>query len=221
MTQNYQFTFRLTLDAENVELFSEAKLLGTIIQSDMKWNSNTSNIVRRANARMILLRKLAEFGATEEDLKIIYISYIRSILEQSAVVWHTSLTESNREDLERVQKTASKIILKNKYITYMKSLEDLSLDTLEIRRNKLCTDFAIKSINQSTIRFEYNEKSHKMTTRHSELIKVKRLPHRKTEKLLHSTISKNVKFSKNRPLANSFIQSRCQFMYVSLCPLFM
>ena len=112
---------------------------------------------------MILLRRLAEFGAPKEDLKTICISYIRSILEESAVVWHTSLTESNREDLERVQKTASKILLKNKYITYMKSLEDLSLDTLEIRRNKLCIDFAIKSINQSTLPFEYNDKTHEIT----------------------------------------------------------
>ena len=108
-TQNYQFTSRLALDAENVENVSEAKLLGTIIQSDMKWDSNTSNIVRRANARMILLRKLAEFSAPKEDLKTIYISYIRSILEQSAVVWHTSLTESNREDLERVQRLHQKL----------------------------------------------------------------------------------------------------------------
>ena len=28
-------------------------------------------------------------------------------------------------------------------------------------------------------------------------------------------------FSKNRPLADSFIESRCQFIYISLCPLFM
>ena len=31
----------------------------------------------------------------------IYISYIRSVFEQSAVVWHTSLTDQNISDLER------------------------------------------------------------------------------------------------------------------------
>ena len=61
-TNKYQFMTRLSLNAENVEVVSEAKLLGTIISNDLKWNSNTSNIVRRSNARMVLLQKLAEFG---------------------------------------------------------------------------------------------------------------------------------------------------------------
>ena len=95
----------------------------------MKWDSNTSHIVRRANARMILLRKLSEFDAPKADLKTIYNSYIRSVLEQSAVVWHTSLTEANKQDTEKVQKTSTKIMLKNKYITYNKSLEVLSLES--------------------------------------------------------------------------------------------
>ena len=72
-TDQYQFSSRITLDGENVENVSETKLLGTIIQNNMKWDSNTSNIVKRANARMILLRKLSEFGAPKADLKTIYI----------------------------------------------------------------------------------------------------------------------------------------------------
>ena len=67
----------------------------------------------------------------------------------------------------------------------MKSLEDLSLDTLEIRRNKLFKDFAIKRINQSTIPFEYNDKTQEMTTRHAELIKVNNCH---TERLKKSSI---------------------------------
>jgi hypothetical protein len=114
----------------------------------MKWDSNTSHIVRRANARMILLRKLSEFGAQKADLKTIYNSYIRSVLEQSAVVWHTSLTEANKQDIERVQKTTTKMMVANKYITYNKSLEDLSLDSLYVRRDKLCKDFQLKNLHK-------------------------------------------------------------------------
>ena len=54
---------------------------------------------------MRLLHKMSEFGAPTEDLKGIYIAYIRSILEQSAVVWHASLTVQNIEDLERIPKS--------------------------------------------------------------------------------------------------------------------
>ena len=74
-TDNYQFTTRLNLNKENVEVVTETKLLGTIIQNDLKWDSNTAYIVKRANSRMILLRKLSEFGAPRDDLKTIYVSY--------------------------------------------------------------------------------------------------------------------------------------------------
>ena len=76
---------------------------------------------------MILLRKLAEFGAPSSDLRTIYITYIRSILEQSAVFWHSSLTQQNIQDISRVQKSAVKIILRNKYQDYKKSLDVLNI----------------------------------------------------------------------------------------------
>ena len=44
-------------------------------------------------------------------LKKIYIQQIRSKLEQSAVVWHSSLTQKCKDKLERVQKSAFRIIL--------------------------------------------------------------------------------------------------------------
>ena len=67
---------------------------------------------------MQLLHKVAGFGAPFEDLKTIYVLFVRSILEQSATVWHSSLTEENKADLERVQKSAIKVILNDKYNGY-------------------------------------------------------------------------------------------------------
>ena len=92
--------------------------------------------------RLQILRKAAEYTSSKEDLKIIYISYIRSILEQSAVIWQASITKENRIDLKRVQKNATRIIFKNKYKDYQESLTDLNLQTLEERRNKLSFKFA-------------------------------------------------------------------------------
>ena len=72
--------------------------------------------MKRANGRMQLLRKVAAFNTPIEDLKTIYILFIRSLLEQSAVVWPSSITEENSYDLERVQRSALKVILGEKYI---------------------------------------------------------------------------------------------------------
>ena len=109
-TENFQFTTRLKLKDESIEVIDSTKLLGTIISKDLKWDLNTAAIVRKANARMELLRKAATFGPPVQDLKDIYILFIRSILEQSATVWHSSITSENSSDLERVQKSAVKII---------------------------------------------------------------------------------------------------------------
>ena len=83
-----------------------------------------------------MLRRVTSFGTSLDDLRNIYILFVRSQLEQSAVVWHSSLTEQNRNDLERVQKSALKVILGEKYQSYNKALIELNLETLEERRNK-------------------------------------------------------------------------------------
>ena len=52
---------------------------------------------------MELPRKIAEFTKLIEDKREIYMLYIRSILEQSCVVWESFLTKGSALDLERVK----------------------------------------------------------------------------------------------------------------------
>ena len=89
-----------------------------MINNKLTWDSNTTFLVKKANARMRMLHKLVTFNVPIEDLKTIYILYIRSHLEQSCQVWHSSLTLENLTDIERVQKNALKIILQDKYESY-------------------------------------------------------------------------------------------------------
>ena len=59
-----------------------------------------------------MLRKLNSFEIPVEDLLNIYVLFIRSRLEQSAVVWHASITQGEEIELERVQKVALRMILR-------------------------------------------------------------------------------------------------------------
>ena len=136
-TKNYQFATRLSINNQPIEIIENTRLLGTIIQNNLRWDLNTKEIIRKANARMELLRKVSNFSPGIEDLKTIYIMFVRSILEHSAPVWHSSLSLENRKDLERVQKTAFKIILGNKFKSYENGLKILDLQTLEERRNEI------------------------------------------------------------------------------------
>jgi hypothetical protein len=186
-TKNYQFTTRLTINDQALHVINSTKLLGTIITDNLGWDQNTANLVQKANARMQLLRKIATFGTNQDELKDIYVLFIRSLLEQSATVWHSSLTEENRNDLERIQKTAVRIILGDRYRNYEQALLEIDLENLDDRRTSLCLTFAKKCCRnpQTSNMFPKNVKMHNMDTRNQELYKVQ---HANTERLQKSSI---------------------------------
>ena len=92
---------------------------------------------------MEILRRVASFGASVSDMKDIYILFVRSLLEQSATVWHSSLSQQNINDLERVQKLALKIIF-GQFTNYENSLLKLDILSLLERREQHCLQFALK-----------------------------------------------------------------------------
>ena len=186
-TKNYKFSTRLAIEGEIMETVEETKLLGTIVSNDLKWGKNTENIVKRANKRMELLRRISTFGASWNELKNIYILYIRSLLEQSCTVWNSGLTEEDKQDLERVQKSALKNILQENYDTYENALKILDLESLSERREYLCLQFAKKCLTHPKMKnlFQLNKKSHPMMTRFQEMYEV---DHANTKRLQDSPI---------------------------------
>ena len=73
---------------------------------------------------------------------MIYCQFVRSILEFNSNVWFSAITEDESEDIERVQKNACKLILKQDYVDYKHALKILKLDDLKSRRNSLALKFA-------------------------------------------------------------------------------
>ena len=173
-TDNYQFSTRLQLKGRNIEIVDKMKILGTIVDSKLSWDENCSMIIKKVNARMQLIRGLISFGASTEEMVHMWILFCRSVLEQSCVVWGTSLTQENIENLERTQKTFAKTVLKEKYKDYDNALTHLNLDSLESRRKQMCLKFAKKGIKNNTLNdlFQVNDKLHNMKTREDNVYKV-------------------------------------------------
>ena len=99
---------------------------------------------------------------------------IRSKLDQSAVVWHSSLSQKNRNDLERVQKSAVRIILGDSYNNYEDALKKIGLVTLEERREKMCLKFAKECLKLEKMKklFPKNQSNHLMDKRCPEFYQV-------------------------------------------------
>ena len=112
---NKQFSTNIEVNGEVIQTVSEAKLLGTIISEDLKWEKNTQYLVKDSNKRMRLLHNAVKFTRNTQHLRQIYMLNVRCKLEQAAPVWHNSLTKSDCSSLERVQKTALKVILRERY----------------------------------------------------------------------------------------------------------
>ena len=123
---------------------TQVKLLGVIIQNDLKWEAHISDIEKRANAKLYMLRSLVKYGLSREDLIAIFIGYIRPILEHAAPVWSGIIIQIQR--LERIQKRALRIILRNDYDCYTTALTLSKLQPLEKRRNDLSVTFFKKTL---------------------------------------------------------------------------
>ena len=92
-TNDCQFSTNLLLEGHHLAQVKETKLLSVWIADDLKWAKNTTELVRNCYARMTILRKLNQFSVAVDDLLNIYVLFIRSRLEHSAVVWHSAITQ--------------------------------------------------------------------------------------------------------------------------------
>ena len=135
--------------------------------------------------------KNANFGK-ENQIHDHKLQQKSSLLEQSAVVCSSSLTQENKDDLERTQKSFAKLVLKNEYKvecenSYEHALLKLNLQKLEQRREELCLNFAKNCIKNEKLDDLFPEKIkiHSMETRHSEKFDVL---YANTERMKNSSI---------------------------------
>ena len=71
---------------------------------------------------------------------------LMSLLEYAVPVWHSSITNLQSKQIERVQKQAFRIILEHNYLSYDVACTLLNMEPLYIRRTQLCINFAKKDL---------------------------------------------------------------------------
>ncbi len=86
------------------------RFLGTTISQDLKWDTHIDSIVKKAQQRLYFLRQLRKFNLPQELLKQFYSAVIKSVLCTSITVWFGSATKSDIRRLQRMVRTAERII---------------------------------------------------------------------------------------------------------------
>ena len=125
----------LCVGDQALECLSSHKVLGLIIQDDLRWNKHIAMIVTKTSKRLHILL-FRRGGIPPRDLIAIYYALIRPILEYCFPVWRCGLPKHLSEQIENVQKRLLRIILPGR--SYCDALEMLNCHRLDIRRNELC-----------------------------------------------------------------------------------
>ena len=107
-TNKHRFTTRIQLDGNSMEVVDQMKIIVTTRDNKLNWDTNTQNLIQKVKKQMFLLKKITNFGVSTIEMVDLWKIYCRSLLKQSAVVWGLSLTEQNRNDLERTLKSFAK-----------------------------------------------------------------------------------------------------------------
>ena len=70
-----------------IQCASTYKILGVIIDSDLKWNCHVDYIIKKACKRLNSLRVLRRARVSQSNILKIYLSTVRPVLEYAVPVW--------------------------------------------------------------------------------------------------------------------------------------
>ena len=107
------------------------------------------------------------------------------VAEFAAPVWNGAITNVEKNDIERTQKGALHIILGDQYGDFRNALNMTNLESLEVRRTKLCVKFAKKAENNEKHKHWFIPKP-KINTRQADF--QYRKPIARTSRLMDSPI---------------------------------
>ena len=78
------------MEGKPLDIVDQTKLLGLIVSNDLTWSRNTQYIIKRANFRMELLRRISNCNALIKDLVQIYHIYKKHMGRVlSNLAWYT------------------------------------------------------------------------------------------------------------------------------------
>ncbi|XP_078259598.1 uncharacterized protein LOC144595797 isoform X2 [Rhinoraja longicauda] len=101
---------------EDIDCLPEAtckellKFLGTIISRDLKWGATIDSTVKKFEQRMYFLRQLRKHNLPQAMMAQFYTAIIESILTFSIMVWFGSATKHNIQRLQRIVRSAEKVV---------------------------------------------------------------------------------------------------------------
>jgi len=129
---------------------SELKILGIMVQNDLKWDSQVKQMIEKATKKIWLLRRMKQLKVDERTITNYWKAEGRVHLEASAPLWAGGITVSQARLIQRVQRRAVAAITGGSREEYAASCLRLGLEPdLSVRRLRLCRKFATRTATKS------------------------------------------------------------------------
>ena len=112
--RSYDFPIEYRIGGSDMlEEKKTVKILGVQVQSDLRWQTQVTQMITRASKAIWVLRRMRTLGVDRKTLVDYWTSEGRVHLEMAAPVWHSGLTLAQRKSLERCQRVAMAAIVGN------------------------------------------------------------------------------------------------------------
>ena len=105
-----------TMEGQAVTVTDNHRHLGVVLSEDLKWSKHAQCILAAASKRAGLLRLMAR-DLPLPVASILYVYYVRPVLEYASPVWHRSLREEDAMSLERIQASVARSLLQADWFT--------------------------------------------------------------------------------------------------------
>ena len=134
---------------------TEFKLLGVVIQDNLKWNSHISSVLKKANKRIYHIRACKKAHLPDEVGLTTYTTKIRPLLEYACPIWG-GIPDYLSLELQRVQDRCLKIL----------GLPKDALETLASRRSNLTKNELERMTRSDTFKHLFKQSDHSYNLRH-------------------------------------------------------
>jgi hypothetical protein len=123
-----------SLNNDTLNIVDTEKDLGVTFDNQLKFSPHIRNIVAKANSRVGLIRR--NFSTLSPQIFLpLYKTLCRPLLEYASCIWNpTSVSDIN--EIEKVQRRATKFVVGNFDLPYSDRLKRLNLDSLKFRRRR-------------------------------------------------------------------------------------
>ena len=121
---------KIEIGEQPIKRVDDKKVLGVIINEQMKWNKHVDKQCKEISKNIALLRRAKQF-VRQETLQTLYKSFVLPHFTYCSTLWHDG-NESNFKKLLKLRKRAARVITGSNYeITSVELFNSLHWDTIK------------------------------------------------------------------------------------------